>query len=475
MAYQPLPEEDLSCPVCCDIFTEPVVLTCSHSFCEECLKRYWVDNKVRLCPVCRNVSLTDSPPVNLALRNLCAGFRKDSERRTAVQSKLCSRHGEQLKLFCLEDKRPVCVDCLTVEHRDHKFCSTQEAVQMYKDVLKTAVKPLHERLATIKKNKETWEQTGQLCISQAKSTESLIKEEFNKLHVFLQLEESILIDKLREEKDKKNETIENKIEEITQVITSISQTITLIEQEMPANDLLFLQNFKDTEKRTECTVDDPEDLTGALIDVAKYLGNLKYNVWKKMLDIVYFTPIVLDPNTAHPMLRVSDELNTLSAGGVQPLPDNAERFDTYLQVLGSEGYTSGRHTWEVEVGQNPSWLLGMVRESVKRKGPVMPLGPVSGLWSIWHRDGGYIAVTTPVTPLLVRKKPRRVRVELDYERGELVFSDPSTKVTLHKFRYRFTERMFPLLSTGTDPPLRVLPRKMSISLELNDQNNHFHF
>lgn len=77
--------------------------------------------------------------------------------------------------------------------------------------------------------------------SQAKSTKSLIKEQFNKLHVFLQTEEAILIDELRKEQEKKSETIKNKIEEITQAITSISQTISSIEQDMRADDLSFLQ------------------------------------------------------------------------------------------------------------------------------------------------------------------------------------------------------------------------------------------
>ncbi|KAL2101620.1 hypothetical protein ACEWY4_003381 [Coilia grayii] len=465
MATQPLPEDDLSCPVCCDIFKDPVVLTCSHSFCEGCLRTYWVDNLHRPCPVCRNASMTDKPPVNLALRNLCVAFKEDSERRTAVQSKLCSRHGEQLKLFCLQDKRPVCVDCLTAEHRNHKFCPTQEAVQKYKDTLQDAVTPLHDRVASMKKSKETWEQTGQLCLSQAKVTESLIKEEFKQLHSFLQMEEAALIDELREEQEGKNEAIKNKIDEITQAITSISQTISHIEQEMQVDDLSFLQNFQETEKRATCSVKDPEDLLGALINMAKYVGNLKYNVWKKMLDIVHYTPILLDPNTAHPMLKVSDKLTTLSVNGTQPLPDNAERFDTYLQVLGADGYTSGKHVWEVEVGRNPSWILGVVRESVKKKGTVSPLSPVSGIWSIWHKDGGYIAVTVPETPLLVKKRPHRVRVELDMDRGEVTFSDQVLKATLHKFRYRFTERMFPLLSTGTDPPLRVLPQKISVLVE----------
>ncbi|XP_063068877.1 zinc-binding protein A33-like [Engraulis encrasicolus] len=466
MAAQPLPEDDLSCPVCCDIFKEPVVLSCSHSFCDGCLKTYWQDNIQRLCPVCRNASSTDKPPLNLALRNLCLAFRQVSvKRKTSVEYKLCPRHGDQLKLFCLEDKRPVCVDCLTAEHRNHNFCTTQEAAQSYKDILRGAVKPLHNRVAAMKKKKETWEQSGQLCTSQAKAAEERIKEEFSQLHSFLQMEEALLLDELREEQQRKEESIRSKIDEITQAITEISQTTSHIEQEMEVDDLSFLQNFQETEKRSKSSVKDPEDLPEALINTAKYVGNLKYNVWRKILDTLNYTPILLDPNTAHPMLKVSEQLTTLSVSGNQTLPDNAERFDTYLQVLGAEGYASGKHAWEVEVGRNPSWILGVARESLKRKGTVSPLGPASGIWCIWHKDGGYVAVTQPETPLLVKKKPHRVRVELDMERGDVTFTDQALKTTLHKFRCRFTERMFPLLSTGNDPPLRVSSQKISVLKE----------
>uniref|UniRef100_A0A671QLE1 RING-type domain-containing protein n=1 Tax=Sinocyclocheilus anshuiensis TaxID=1608454 RepID=A0A671QLE1_9TELE len=32
---------ELSCPVCCEIFKDPVLLSCSHSFCQECLQQFW--------------------------------------------------------------------------------------------------------------------------------------------------------------------------------------------------------------------------------------------------------------------------------------------------------------------------------------------------------------------------------------------------------------------------------------------------
>uniref|UniRef100_A0A8C6TV85 RING-type domain-containing protein n=1 Tax=Neogobius melanostomus TaxID=47308 RepID=A0A8C6TV85_9GOBI len=36
-------EDELSCPVCCEIFKDPVVLKCSHSFCSSCLLEFWIN------------------------------------------------------------------------------------------------------------------------------------------------------------------------------------------------------------------------------------------------------------------------------------------------------------------------------------------------------------------------------------------------------------------------------------------------
>ncbi len=127
-------EYDYNCPVCCEIFKTPVLLSCSHSVCKECLQQFWRTKKTQECPVCRRRSSKDCPPLNLALQNLCESFLKErNERRSSGSEEICSLHSEKLKLFCLEDKQSACVVCFTSEqHENHKFRPISEVVPSYK-------------------------------------------------------------------------------------------------------------------------------------------------------------------------------------------------------------------------------------------------------------------------------------------------------------------------------------------------------
>ncbi|KPP58347.1 hypothetical protein Z043_123835 [Scleropages formosus] len=102
----------------------------------------------------------------------------------------------------------------------------------------------------------------------------------------------------------------------------------------------------------------------------------------------------------------------------QQLPENPERFNRWVCILGSEGFSSGEHSWDVHVGEADFWRLGVVKKSVKRKGDV-PDTPAEGVWSVllFHRN--YEAVTSPPTLLTVVKKPQKIRVQLDWDKGQL--------------------------------------------------------
>ncbi len=117
-------------PVCQEIFKTPVLLSCSHSLCKECLQQFWRTKKTQECPVCRTRSSREDPPVSLALKNLCESFLKEkNERCSSGSEEICSLHREKLKLFCLEDKQPVCVLCINSQkHDNHTFRPIDEVI-----------------------------------------------------------------------------------------------------------------------------------------------------------------------------------------------------------------------------------------------------------------------------------------------------------------------------------------------------------
>ncbi|XP_030641277.1 tripartite motif-containing protein 35-like [Chanos chanos] len=422
-------EEDFSCPVCFDIFKDPVVLSCSHSVCKVCLQLFWKNKDSKECPVCRRRSSRDDPPKNMALRNLCEAFLEGRIQGISTGSEeFCSLHSEKLRLFCLDDKQPVCLVCRdSKKHKNHELCPVDEAAHESREELKTTLKPLQEKLEIFKKVKLTCNKTAEHIKNQAKHTETQIREEFEKLHQFLRDEERVRITALKEEEEKKSQMMKEKIEEMSREISSLSEKIRAIEEEIKAEDILLLKNFEATNKRAQCTLQDPQMLSGALINVAKHLGNLKFRVWEKMQGTVQYTPVILDPNTAAPYLILSEDLTSVRyRKEYQQIPDNPERFDRYPCVLGSEGFNSGTHCWDVDVGENTYWDMGVTTESNQRKGETFFK---TGIWRVrlYH----------------VNNKLQRIRVELDWDRGELSFSDPLNNTHLHTLTHTFTERMFP--------------------------------
>lgn len=121
-----------------------------------------------------------------------------------------------------------------------------------------------------------------------------------------------------------------------------------------------------------------------------------------VMSLCSSVPVTMDPNTGSVRLGVSPDLSSVYVCEEQLLPGNPERFVSPQSILGSERFSSGRHRWEVEVGDNSHWSLGVASETVHRKdcsnsdlnpSPVLDsdIEPGCGLWIVSHSSGEYRA------------------------------------------------------------------------------------
>uniref|UniRef100_A0A3B4EFK3 Zinc-binding protein A33-like n=1 Tax=Pygocentrus nattereri TaxID=42514 RepID=A0A3B4EFK3_PYGNA len=456
-----LPEDDLLCPVCRDIFNDPVILPCSHSVCKTCLQRFWEAKESRECPVCRRRSTKEDPLSNLVLKNLCESFLESRSQRSSAGSEgLCVLHNEELKLFCLDDQQPVCVVCQTSKnHKNHELSPTDEAVTDFKNKLKSALEPLQKNLKVLHKAKQDYDQTA--AHIKAQHTERQIKEEFEKLHQFLREEEAARIAALKEEEEQKSQMMRRKTEEMNGEISALSDTIRNIQKQMKADDVLFLLNFQ----ITQLTPKDPEKTSGALINVGK---GKTFTEMREKHDVslcsLSSAPVTLDPNTAHPDLHLSDDLTTVQNRKQRStIPDNPERFEKTWCVLGSEGFNSGIHCWDVQVEDSDNWSLGVITESGTRQGNSV----WGSAWRLYYVFGEY-QIRCPgqaVHSFTPKEKPQRVRVQLDWDRGKVTFTDLLTNTHLHTITHTFTQRVLPYFCNRSVHPLRILPVKTSVTVE----------
>ena len=98
----------------------------------------------------------------------------------------------------------MCVICRDSEkHIDHSFRPIDEAAQQHKKQLQDTLEPLKKKLHCFECVKIEFEQTAEHIKVQAGLTETQIKEQFKKLHQFLEEEEEARMAALREEEEQK--------------------------------------------------------------------------------------------------------------------------------------------------------------------------------------------------------------------------------------------------------------------------------
>ncbi|XP_030632653.1 E3 ubiquitin-protein ligase TRIM39-like [Chanos chanos] len=377
-----------------------------------------------------------------------------------LEDYICQKHDRPLELFCRDDQTCVCQFCTETDHRTHSTVPLEEESEERKSQLRrthTEVQQMiQDKLKKIKEIRHSVQLSN-------KSTQTDVADSVEVLTTLVQFTEKGLAEliELMEQKQRAAERqAEGLIKELEQEITELKRRDAELEQLSHSEDHLHLlqvhprllhppvtKHSRDVSINScLCVSTLRKVLTQLLESTEAQLQKLAETELKKMKQ--YAVNVTLDPDTAHPELILSDDGKQVRHGDTeQNLPDNPERFDSFIFVLGKEGFSSGRFYYEVGVREKTEWDIGVARGSINRKGEIT-LSPEDGYWSICLRNGDeYWACESPPVSLSLRQKPQKVGVFVDYEEGLVSFYDVKARAHIYSFTgHSFTEKLYPFLS-----------------------------
>lgn len=230
----------------------------------------------------------------MAVKSLCESIVLETAQRvSAGWENLCSLHSEKFKLFCVNHQQPACFVCRdSKRHTNHTFRHIDEVVQDHREELQKSLKIMKWILKLFNAAKESCNQTAKQITVQKPHMEMQMQREIMRLLQFLQGQEEARITVLMEEEEQKSWVIKLRSEDLSRVTEALSSTIGAIEEELRADDVSILLNYKNTVELIQRPLpDDPELVSGTETDAGKDMGNLVLTtVWDKTIGAVSCTP-----------------------------------------------------------------------------------------------------------------------------------------------------------------------------------------
>ncbi|KAM9316288.1 LOW QUALITY PROTEIN: uncharacterized protein PAF06_007284 [Gastrophryne carolinensis] len=506
--------KELECSVCLNVYTDPVTLNCGHNFCRACIDRV-LDTQEGCgrysCPICRKSSrsrpalqrnivlhnitenLLTTPPDQeetticcthclhasvpavksclLCEASLCEDHLRVHSKSpehvlldptTSLENRKCSVHKEILKYYCTQDAKCICASCCLIgQHKGHQIDSIDAASRKKKERLRDALQKLMTERQETEKRAQSLQERRREVQEEAAGETARVTAMFRDLRRRLEdLEKRVLSDISRQAECRalsdwiqqleiKKAELSRKMGDMEE-LCHMTDPLTVLQQS-DTGDLCGKLGNVDRQRHDEQLHD------GGGLDVA----GISHTLHTGLSDIirgvtggVYIAPadILLDVNTAHNNLHISDDRKTVSRSHIkQNRPETPKRFQLYPQVLSSRSFSSGRHYWEVDVGRSGSWRVGMCYPSMDRRGGQPGIGNNNKSWGL-DRDHNQYTVRhdSEWTDVGGRISSNRVRVELDYEAGLISFYDLCDPIRhLHTFTTTFTEPLHAALYVGT--------------------------
>uniref|UniRef100_A0A3Q3ACV2 E3 ubiquitin-protein ligase TRIM39-like n=1 Tax=Kryptolebias marmoratus TaxID=37003 RepID=A0A3Q3ACV2_KRYMA len=423
---------DVHCDVCPDSQNGAVrsCLECLASYCDRHLEPHFVASGLKTHTLVE-------PTVNLV-------------------SKVCRKHHRLLNLFCRNDNSVLCDFCVSAEHPSHDMVLVQKGYYAMKAQLGQSEakvqRMIQERLQKVQNTRTSVKQSK----TKAKEVMANGTRGLKELGLEIKKIQTELIKVVEEKQKTAEEKAEGFIRDLETEICDLKAMAKNMERLQQTKDQFsFLQSYSNLSRLPHTKDLSMFSFTQhlELQHMHKYLRNSISQLSEDVSNTVtlrymqqYEVDIVLDPDTAHPLLSLSADgkqvrYNTgTGLWGNQVLTPNM--FTTHLAVLGRRGFMSCKFYFEVCVGQKTEWCLGVATASIQRVGAIVR-NSEHGLWAVWFLVDKFETFSSPGVSVHVGDV-ERVGVFVDYDRGEITFFDVIRATQIHSFtECFFTEELYP--------------------------------
>ncbi|XP_056437000.1 probable E3 ubiquitin-protein ligase TRIML1 [Gadus chalcogrammus] len=376
-----------------------------------------------------------------------------------LEDRMCKKHNRLLELFCPTEQVCVCQFCTETDHKSHPVVPLKEEYEVKTAQLGKIEAELSQMIQERKQKIKVVKDRVQLSNKDADIEIANSGQVFTALIGCVEKCRDEFNQTVQEELKSTEKQAEDLIKELEQEIEDLTNRCSEVKQLSHTEDHLhFLQTFR--------SLKDPpptRDWTTVEVRPPSYVGTLRRSLdlleetlnmeMKKLHNAVlkrvqqYEVDVTLDPDAANPYLILSEDGKQVHDGDVKKvLPDNPKRFRQYVFVLTRQSFSSGRFYFEVQVKDKTAWWLGVVRESIDRKGG-STWTPETGYWNLHYDNDGLVFNDDPAVCLPLRAELQKVGVFVDYDEGVVSFYDVEARDHIYSATgCTFTEPLYPFLN-----------------------------
>ncbi|KAI4896251.1 hypothetical protein NFI96_009049 [Prochilodus magdalenae] len=432
------------------------------------------------------------------------------EASSQLQEKICSEHDKVIEIYCRTDRSFICYLCTMEKHRGHDTVSAKTERTEKQNQLKEVQSKLQQRIQENQKKQQELKQAVHTIKRCAQSAVEDSERIFTELIRSIEKKRSEVTELIRAQEKAELSGAEELLEKLEQEMADLKRRRTELEQlshtedhihflQVPITDLqrnLFLikllkllppeadedhrkysclesQSFQSlcvssgSEDSPSITVHHPLSFDGVRRSVSELKERLEEFCREEFSKIPphaaavqtlssepktredflqYYCPLTLDPNTAHPNLRLSEKNRVVTYSNTdQRYSDHPERFDDWLQVMCKES-VSGRCYWEVEWSSEGGWVyISVSYKGISRKGQSADcvFGRNSQSWSLQCSPSSLSFLHNNIQTEISGPPSSRIGVYVDHSAGTLSFYSVSHTVTLlHTVHTTFTQPLY---------------------------------